>query len=86
MMWGVTAKRVGAGLLAALLVPFVITGLFRLGLPGPAPFAVVFAIAATCWFRRYRAVAMGLCVGAAFWALALILILNAMGDGLDAIG
>lgn len=83
---GVTAKLLGAGLLAAALVPLVITALFRLGLPGPTPFAVVLAIATACWFRRHRAVAVGIFVGAVVWALVLVVILGAMGDGIDAIG
>jgi hypothetical protein len=75
----VTAKRIGVAVAAALVVPFLITGLFRVGLPGPTPFVVVIVVAAVCWFRG-----IGLWVSASqweatVWAVALAVILNSMG-------
>ena len=71
-------QALALAVVACVVVPFVVTGLFRLGLPGPAPFVVVLVVAVVCWLRGHRPIAVGLAAGDVAWALALVSILEGM--------
>jgi hypothetical protein len=77
----VTARTVVAGIIAFIAAPFLITGLFRLGVEGFIPFALLLLVSAGAWLWRRRAVAVGLALGTVAWAAALVVILSQMGSG-----
>ena len=79
-------QAVALGVVAFFGSPFVVTGLFRLGIPGVFPFVVLLAVAVAAWAKRHRAIAVGLAGGTLAWAVALFLILSDMGDGIKSIG
>jgi hypothetical protein len=74
-------RTVVAGNLAFIAAPFLITGLFRLGVEGFIPFALLLLASAGAWFGHRRAVAVGLASGTVAWAGALVVILSQMGSG-----
>ena len=75
-----------AALASALVVPFVVTGLFRV-LPGKTPFVVPFAVLvlvagviALAAPKRYRPVAAGTVAGCALYAVVLAWIVADMSS------
>lgn len=74
------------GVVAFFFSPVLVTGLFRLGVPGVFPFIVLLAVAVAAWFGRRRPIAVGLASGTLVWAVALFLILRDMGEGIELIG
>jgi len=66
--------------------PFLVTGMFRLGVPSGLPLIVLLAAAVAAWFRRRRAIAVGLAAGTLAWFVALLLIIRDMGNGIESIG
>ena len=80
--------RVVLGILAGVLVPFAVTGVYRLDfdLPLPLwfalPFALLAALAFGLWrFTEWKSVAIGIISGSLIYGLALTLLLYLMGRG-----
>lgn len=80
-----TTRRLVVAALAALLVPFFATGLFRLSAPDWVVFAVCAAVGLALVLRpgAARAAGAGWLAGCALWAAALVVLMNAVGSDLD---
>ena len=72
----------------AVVVPFAVTGLFRLDLSSVLVFVLCLAAAGALAAipRRGPWLAAGWLIGCALWAVAVVVILRQFGQGLEEIG
>ena len=78
-------RRLLIAVLAAVIVPLFVTGLFRLDAPTWTVLAACAAIGSALVLRpgMSRAAGTGWLAGCAVWAAALAFVLNSVGDGLS---
>jgi len=80
---------IALALVAALAVPFFVTGMYRMSdrVPTVLPFLVVVGAAAALLPKKAaRPLAFGLIGGAVVYAILLLMVLTAMGDGMGSFG
>ena len=82
-----TPRQLVVAACAALAVPFLVTGMFRLAAPDWVVVATCAAVGCALLLRpgTTRAAGAGWLAGCALWAVALLVLLNAVGDGLSSV-